>query len=277
MKLVKGEELYDFHIYIAVGFILRDIKPEDILLTDRSRDAQIELTDFGLSTLYYIWKSISSSAKDLISKLLELNVEERISANEALEHIWVKNPTAVINENSFIYKNEESNILNLQDVSVSTFNIPRYTPLHIEEEKNTEEIENKELVFNIHENNILCGNNDSIDEPVIPLPYSSAPLKEHINEKKNIQNISSPMEDISMNKQENAVYESINKETSNPMKNCSQNVRDQNDTTPHHNNENQNEQGNLNTCIHKINECKKSSTDGHTVQINDNTNKEHDK
>ncbi|ETW35934.1 CAMK protein kinase [Plasmodium falciparum Tanzania (2000708)] len=369
MELVKGGELYDFLLaetrlseihankiitqliktvaYLhRCGIIHRDIKPENILLTDKSRDAQIKLTDFGLSTLCapnellkepcgtlayvapevitlqgynhkvdawsigiilylllsgklpfpinkntemniqknyvlsfkdYIWKSISSSAKDLISKLLELNVEKRISANEALEHIWVKNPTAVINENSFIYKNEEINILNLQDVSVSTFNIPRYTPLHIEEEKNTEEIENKELIFNIHENNILCENNDSIDEPVIPLPYSSAPLKEHINEKKNIQNISSPMEDISMNKQENAVYESINKETSNPMKNCSQNVRDQNDTTPHHNNENQNEQGNLNTCIHKINECKKSSTDGHTVQINDNTNKEHDK
>ncbi|SCO72717.1 calcium-dependent protein kinase 7, putative [Plasmodium vivax] len=273
MELVKGGELYDFLLtetrlseihankivtqliktvaYLhRCGIIHRDIKPENILLTDKSRDAQIKLTDFGLSTLCapnellkepcgtlayvapevitlqgynhkvdawsigiilflllsgklpfpinkntemniqknyvlnfkdHIWKSISSSAKDLISKLLELNVEKRISANEALEHIWIKNPTAVINENSFIYKNEEINILNLQDVSVSTFNIPKYAPFHLVDEK-TEEVESKN-VFSFHKEDILYENNDSTDEPVIPLPYSGAPLKDSAAEK----------------------------------------------------------------------------------------------
>ncbi|CRG96279.1 calcium-dependent protein kinase 7, putative [Plasmodium gallinaceum] len=279
MELVKGGELYDFLLtetrlseihankiisqliktvaYLhRCGIIHRDIKPENILLTDKSRDAQIKLTDFGLSTLCApnellkepcgtlayvapevitlqgynhkvdawsigiilylllsgklpfpinkntemniqknyilnfkdnIWKNISSSAKDLISKLLELNVEKRISANEALEHIWIKNPTAVINENSVIYKNEEINILNLQDVSVSTFNIPKYTQYHIEEEKNNEENENKN-VFNFYPSEIICEDDDSNDDPVIPLPYSSAPLKENTLEKKNLMN-----------------------------------------------------------------------------------------
>ncbi|CRH00099.1 calcium-dependent protein kinase 7, putative [Plasmodium relictum] len=278
MELVKGGELYDFLLsetrlseihtnkiisqlirtvaYLhRCGIIHRDIKPENILLTDKSRDAQIKLTDFGLSTLCApnellkepcgtlayvapevitlqgynhkvdawsigiilylllsgklpfpinkntemniqknyvlsfkdnIWKNISSSAKDLISKLLELNVEKRISANEALEHIWIKNPTAVINENSVIYKNEEINILNLQDVSVSTFNIPKYTQFHIEEEKNNEGNENKN-VFNLYQNEI-CEDDDSNDDPVIPLPYSSAPLKENSLEKKILVN-----------------------------------------------------------------------------------------
>ncbi|ANQ08114.1 Asparagine-rich protein [Plasmodium coatneyi] len=288
MELVKGGELYDFLLtetrlseihankiitqliktvaYLhRCGIIHRDIKPENILLTDKSRDAQIKLTDFGLSTLCapnellkepcgtlayvapevitlqgynhkvdawsigiilylllsgklpfpiskntemnvqknyvltfkdHVWKSISSSAKDLISKLLELNVEKRISANEALEHIWIKNPTAVINENSFIYKNEEINILNLQDVSVSTFNIPRYAPFHLEEEK-TEEVENKN-VFSFHEEDIMYEKNDSADEPVIPLPYSGAPLKDSATDKNTI----TPSKEISFTKEE---------------------------------------------------------------------------
>ncbi|EUD65412.1 CAMK protein kinase [Plasmodium inui San Antonio 1] len=288
MELVKGGELYDFLLtetrlseihankivtqliktvaYLhRCGIIHRDIKPENILLTDKSRDAQIKLTDFGLSTLCapnellkepcgtlayvapevitlqgynhkvdawsigiilylllsgklpfpinkntemniqknyvlsfkdHIWKSISSSAKDLISKLLELNVEKRISANEALEHIWIKNPTAVINENSFIYKNEEINILNLQDVSVSTFNIPKYAPFHLEDEK-TEEVENKNL-FSFHKEDIMYENNDSIDDPVIPLPYSGAPLKDISTDK----NVLSHSKEISFTKEE---------------------------------------------------------------------------
>uniref|UniRef100_A0A8C9GL60 Calcium/calmodulin-dependent protein kinase n=1 Tax=Piliocolobus tephrosceles TaxID=591936 RepID=A0A8C9GL60_9PRIM len=207
MELVKGGELYDLILTEKIfseihankiitqliktvaylhkcGIIHRDIKPENILLTDKSKDAQIKLTDFGLSTLcapnelltdpcgtlayvapevitlqgynhkidtwsigvilylllsgklpfpinknteldvnkYYvlnfkepIWKRVSTSAKNFISRLLEVDVQKRISASEALEHIWIKNPTAVINENSYIYKNEEINILNLQD------------------------------------------------------------------------------------------------------------------------------------------------------------------
>ncbi|SCM21048.1 calcium-dependent protein kinase 7, putative [Plasmodium chabaudi adami] len=270
MELVKGGELYDFLLsetrlseihankiisqliktvaYLhKCGIIHRDIKPENILLTDKSKDAQIKLTDFGLSTLCApnellkepcgtlayvapevitlqgynhkvdawsigvilylllsgklpfpinkntemniqktyvlsfrdnIWKTISSSAKDLISKLLELNAEKRISASEALEHIWIKNPTAVINENSVIYKNEEINILNLQDVSVSTFNIPKYAPYHAEQKKVEEEPKNENAYSFHQENNMICENNYSNDDPIIPLPYSGSMIKE---------------------------------------------------------------------------------------------------
>lgn len=45
-----------------------------------------------------VWNGVSSSAKDLLRKLLQPYPEKRISAQEALEHIWIKNPTAVINE-----------------------------------------------------------------------------------------------------------------------------------------------------------------------------------
>lgn len=281
MELVRGGELYDFLLtenrlsemhankiisqliktvaYLhRCGIIHRDIKPENILLTDKSRDAQIKLTDFGLSTLCapnellkepcgtlayvapevitlqgynhkvdawsigiilylvlsgrlpfpinknsemniqknyklsfkdHVWRNISSSAKDLISKLLELNVEKRISVNEALEHIWIKNPTAVINENSVIYKNEEINILNLQDVSVSTFTIPKYKDTQNEEEKTQESNEHKKnrnvSMFNEYKKGICEEDVENNEEPIIPLPYSSAPQKEtHIEKKK---------------------------------------------------------------------------------------------
>jgi MAP kinase interacting serine/threonine kinase len=42
-----------------------------------------------------IWGKISSEAKDLISKLLEINAERRLSANETLRHAWL-NEAAVI-------------------------------------------------------------------------------------------------------------------------------------------------------------------------------------
>ncbi|KAF8819781.1 calcium dependent protein kinase CDPK7 [Cardiosporidium cionae] len=47
-----------------------------------------------------IWEEISSSAKDLVGKLLQPNPRDRISIGEALQHIWIKNPTAVIKEDS---------------------------------------------------------------------------------------------------------------------------------------------------------------------------------
>ena len=36
------------------------------------------------------WKNVSSSVKDLIQKMLVLDVEDRISASEALDHEWFK-------------------------------------------------------------------------------------------------------------------------------------------------------------------------------------------
>ncbi|CXI43513.1 calcium-dependent protein kinase 7 [Plasmodium berghei] len=287
MELVKGGELYDFLLsetrlseihankiisqliktvaYLhKCGIIHRDIKPENILLTDKSKDAQIKLTDFGLSTLCApnellkepcgtlayvapevitlqgynhkvdawsigvilylllsgklpfpinkntemniqktyvlsfrdnIWKTISSSAKDLISKLLELNADKRISASEALEHIWIKNPTAVINENSVIYKNEEINILNLQDVSVSTFNIPKYAPYHAEQKKIDEGLKNENSYSFHQDNNMICENNYSNDDPIIPLPYSGSMIKETSVDKNPALNSNNPNSD----------------------------------------------------------------------------------
>lgn len=45
-----------------------------------------------------VWDNVCSSAKDLLRKLVQANPEKRISAQEALEHLWIKNPTAVISE-----------------------------------------------------------------------------------------------------------------------------------------------------------------------------------
>lgn len=38
-----------------------------------------------------VWRSISAECKDFISKLLEKNVDKRLSADEALEHPWIVN------------------------------------------------------------------------------------------------------------------------------------------------------------------------------------------
>lgn len=192
MEYVKGGELYNllqqkrrlpelhvnriiFQLLTTVaylhkcGIIHRDLKPENILLTDRTMDANIKITDFGLScicgmdelvtqpcgTLAYVapevltlkgynhkvdvwsvgvimflllrgrlpfpvgragiasksatlyrqltfegpvWDNVCSSAKDLLRKMLQPLPEKRISAQEALQHLWIKNPTAVISE-----------------------------------------------------------------------------------------------------------------------------------------------------------------------------------
>lgn len=45
-----------------------------------------------------VWDNVSSSAKDLLRKLLQADPQKRVSAQEALQHLWVKNPTAVITE-----------------------------------------------------------------------------------------------------------------------------------------------------------------------------------
>ena len=34
------------------------------------------------------WKNISNDAKDLISKMLDINPDTRLSAKEAIDHIW---------------------------------------------------------------------------------------------------------------------------------------------------------------------------------------------
>ena len=41
-----------------------------------------------------VWKKISPQAKDLISKMLTINYNERISAQQALKHDWMINANA---------------------------------------------------------------------------------------------------------------------------------------------------------------------------------------
>lgn len=42
------------------------------------------------------WDAISDSAKELLKKLLVADPRRRITVEAALNHVWVKNPTAVI-------------------------------------------------------------------------------------------------------------------------------------------------------------------------------------
>jgi len=46
------------------------------------------------------WKDISRSAQDLISKMCEVDPQKRFTAEQCLDHIWIKNPTAVLKEGS---------------------------------------------------------------------------------------------------------------------------------------------------------------------------------
>lgn len=36
-----------------------------------------------------IWNSVSDEAKDLIGKLLSRSADERLTASEAMEHVWI--------------------------------------------------------------------------------------------------------------------------------------------------------------------------------------------
>jgi|LakMenE18May11ns_1017448.scaffolds.fasta_scaffold8409516_1 hypothetical protein len=36
-----------------------------------------------------IWNSVSDEAKDLVSKLLKRSADERLTASEAMEHVWI--------------------------------------------------------------------------------------------------------------------------------------------------------------------------------------------
>eukprot|EP00915_Cephaloidophora_sp_WS-2016_P003546 GHVH01004793.1.p1 GENE.GHVH01004793.1~~GHVH01004793.1.p1 ORF type:complete len:931 (-),score=92.09 GHVH01004793.1:1003-3795(-) len=42
------------------------------------------------------WSHRSAGAKDLIARLLTVDVDDRITPNEALQHFWIKNPSAAI-------------------------------------------------------------------------------------------------------------------------------------------------------------------------------------
>ena len=48
------------------------------------------MTDAALPDSSSKFKSLSKESKDLLKKLLVKNPDKRISASEALEHIWIK-------------------------------------------------------------------------------------------------------------------------------------------------------------------------------------------
>lgn len=147
------------HVCHFMGVMHRDLKPENFLLSDKSENAPLKATDFGLSVFiqegkvykdmvgsaYYVapevlkrrygkeidiwsagvmlyillsgvppfwaesergifdailrgyidfesdpWPSISSSAKDLVRKMLTQDPKRRITAAQVLEHPWIK-------------------------------------------------------------------------------------------------------------------------------------------------------------------------------------------
>ncbi|XP_038696316.1 calcium-dependent protein kinase 11 isoform X2 [Tripterygium wilfordii] len=94
----------------SLGVMHRDLKPENFLFDTPDDDAKLKATDFGLSVFYKPeteagifkqilrskldfesepWPSISDSAKDLITKMLERDPRRRISAHEVLCHPWI--------------------------------------------------------------------------------------------------------------------------------------------------------------------------------------------
>nr|BAX24557.1 calcium dependent protein kinase isoform 2 [Nicotiana benthamiana] len=147
------------HVCNFMGVLHRDLKPENFLLSDKSENAALKITDFGLSVFiqegklykdivgsaYYVapevlrrsygkeidvwsagvmlyillsgvppfwaetekgifdailkghidfesepWPSVSSSAKDLVRKMLTKDPKKRITAAQVLEHPWLK-------------------------------------------------------------------------------------------------------------------------------------------------------------------------------------------
>ena len=52
------------------------------------------------------WNIISKNAKDLISKLLEIDIKKRISAEDALKHNWFKE-----NKSKELFNNIENKVI----------------------------------------------------------------------------------------------------------------------------------------------------------------------
>ncbi|AFZ81416.1 protein kinase domain-containing protein [Theileria equi strain WA] len=76
-----------------------------------------------------LWHTISSSAKDLIKKLLEIDPSKRISVFEALDHIWIKNFVAVnkdtVNATNYNSSGDTDDLfLSLRNTTDTTFVIP---------------------------------------------------------------------------------------------------------------------------------------------------------
>ena len=65
------------------------------------------------------WSTISDEAKDLVTKLMEKNVNERLSAEDALQHPWILQTV----KSKFNSKVAEGAINQLQSFQVSTIRL----------------------------------------------------------------------------------------------------------------------------------------------------------
>lgn len=59
-------------------------------LKSENTSSMVNLTKLFLIVLEEDWGKISNEAKNLIKKMLTYNPAERISAKEALNHIWIQ-------------------------------------------------------------------------------------------------------------------------------------------------------------------------------------------
>ncbi|XP_040989275.1 calcium-dependent protein kinase 1-like isoform X2 [Juglans microcarpa x Juglans regia] len=99
------------HYCHSMGVMHRDLKPENFLFLSKDEDSPLKATDFGLSVFYkpeneqsifdailrgHIdfssdpWPSISSSAKDLVKKMLQEDPKARLTSLEVLDHPWMR-------------------------------------------------------------------------------------------------------------------------------------------------------------------------------------------
>ncbi|KAH9651811.1 calcium-dependent protein kinase 9 [Citrus sinensis] len=99
------------HICHFMGVMHRDLKPENFLLSSKDENALLKATDFGLSVFIEEetekgifdailqgdidfesapWPTISSSAKDLVRRMLTQDPKKRITSAQVLEHPWIK-------------------------------------------------------------------------------------------------------------------------------------------------------------------------------------------
>ncbi|KAL6280494.1 hypothetical protein ACE6H2_017375 [Prunus campanulata] len=99
------------HYCHSMGVMHRDLKPENFLLLSKDEDSPLKATDFGLSVFFKTeneqgifdailrghidfssdpWPSISSSAKDLVKKMLRADTKERLAAVDVLNHPWMR-------------------------------------------------------------------------------------------------------------------------------------------------------------------------------------------
>jgi serine/threonine protein kinase len=71
----------------SIGFILYVLLSGSYPFSDDDRDRKIATASFSL-TNGKVWKSVSPEAKNLIKQLLVVNPDMRLTAKQALQHIW---------------------------------------------------------------------------------------------------------------------------------------------------------------------------------------------